>query len=385
MTSVPSGEGELNDNTSPSTERQLAIEKEKERIKKHAAERRQKKGSNIPPPAPNHIFIPGVAGLGGRFAKSESALPGMSGAEAEKDKPMVVRNAVSTGYVKDLAEGRDPISDTVLSIIHNAAYRAFFQKFLKELEKSEENLMFFLEAEKYKNSQSMEERVDLLTSLVPDYIKLGAKKGQINVHSHVRIRIETTMEKLENGELDDLPPTLLDEAQYYVFFHLRDNSFPNFRNSIYYKQMQQMEDAMLAPTPTSTPRDRLVCSSSKSPRNNFSSPTSTSSSSSSPRNPTSSYSKSPRNQTISSPPSPPSQSLVSSSSTTYSSPAPPAPPSIPLGTSKSCNSLLGGLLVNTMPAAVADQQLNMSASNVEDGKKKAKFSLFSKFRNKKDS
>jgi len=119
------------------------------------------------------------------------------------------------------------------AIFANPSASEVFMKYLQEKERSEENLNFYREVEKYKQLQSNSERITHLRYLMKEFISETAPL-QVNLDDDVRNSLYTLLENYETcGEMfvDDELATALDTAQAYIFRLINEHSYPRFLQS----------------------------------------------------------------------------------------------------------------------------------------------------------
>eukprot|EP01102_Stenamoeba_stenopodia_P009774 TRINITY_DN2897_c0_g2_i2.p1 TRINITY_DN2897_c0_g2~~TRINITY_DN2897_c0_g2_i2.p1 ORF type:complete len:425 (-),score=107.29 TRINITY_DN2897_c0_g2_i2:147-1421(-) len=114
-------------------------------------------------------------------------------------------------------------------ILDDKVAREAFMTYLREKEMSDENLLFFESVDKYKGLILESERCSFLRQLMKEYIGEDSTY-QINIDSDCRREIEEALEKAEN-EAIELPKTLLDEAQHFIFRLIEEHSYPRFLQS----------------------------------------------------------------------------------------------------------------------------------------------------------
>jgi len=161
---------------------------------------------------------------------------------------------------------RDTLGDEFSSVINNPVSREYFRRFLIR-NATEEHLRFLFEINKYNAQKDPEERFEILYTIVNKFVKLGLK-DTVNLSSAVRSDILNKWKDIEeNGNLDLLADGLLEEAYYYVYILLRDDSYTKFTNSSECAEMKKLdaEGNPTSPKPTTQPAVAKVKSDTPQP------------------------------------------------------------------------------------------------------------------------
>ncbi|XP_041861298.1 regulator of G-protein signaling 13-like isoform X2 [Melanotaenia boesemani] len=107
-----------------------------------------------------------------------------------------------------------------------------FENFLRT-EYSEENLLFWLACEEYKNMSCTTERVGAAKRIYKDFVQVGAPR-QINIDCVTREEIQ------EN--ISQPAPNCFDRAQRLIYRLMENDSYPRFlKSEIYQALMEQAE------------------------------------------------------------------------------------------------------------------------------------------------
>lgn len=121
-------------------------------------------------------------------------------------------------------------------ILRSHSGRQVFREFLKS-EYSEENMLFWLAIEEYRQIEDVKVREERARIIYEDYISILSPK-EVSLDSRVR--------EVINCQMPNPTRCIFDEAQVQIFTLMQRDSFPRFLNSQVYKSM------LLAAAPSTT-------------------------------------------------------------------------------------------------------------------------------------
>lgn len=149
--------------------------------------------------------------------------------EKEKDKPNKSDKRSWEDPDRIIKPEDHECISSLRSILDDKPAHEAFMTYLREKEMSDENLLFYESVEKYKGLILETERCTFLRHLMKEYIGDNSTY-QINIDSDCRRDIEEALEKAEN-EAVELPTSLLDEAQRFIYRLIEEHSYPRFLQS----------------------------------------------------------------------------------------------------------------------------------------------------------
>lgn len=110
---------------------------------------------------------------------------------------------------------------------------SYFRSFL-QLEHSEENILFWIQTQKFPKIEDPSDRRSTAKKLFKDFIVTGAPY-QVNVSHPTR----ENLNKLINDESQDLPPTLFERGEKEIFTLMRTDSVDRFFKSPLFERLQK--------------------------------------------------------------------------------------------------------------------------------------------------
>jgi len=117
---------------------------------------------------------------------------------------------------------------SVEAVLADPVMSESFMRYLREKELSDENLLFFYEAEKFKALPN-EKRLKVLKDIWKEYVFEEAPR-QINIDTEVRGNMLRAIESFDESDPADLG-NVLNDAQAFVYNLIHEHSYPRFLQS----------------------------------------------------------------------------------------------------------------------------------------------------------